>query len=148
MGTHSSILAWRIPWAEEPARLQHMGSQRVRPSWATSTFTFNDGRTFEIWPSCSVTWEASLLFCTLFFKLCLIFLLWYYKNNSLPGVLVIKNPPAIARDTSLIPGIRRSHGEGNGNPLQYSCLEFHGQRSLAGYSPYGHRESDTTSEQL
>ena len=29
MATHSSILAWRIPWREEPARLQSMGSQRV-----------------------------------------------------------------------------------------------------------------------
>ena len=29
MGTHSSILAWRIPWKEEPGRLQSMGSQRV-----------------------------------------------------------------------------------------------------------------------
>ena len=35
MATHSSILAWRIPWAEEPGRLQFMGSQRV-----TNTFTF------------------------------------------------------------------------------------------------------------
>ena len=30
MATHSSILAWRIPWTEEPGRLQAMGSQRVR----------------------------------------------------------------------------------------------------------------------
>ena len=30
MSTHSSILAWRIPWTEEPGRLQSMGSQRVR----------------------------------------------------------------------------------------------------------------------
>ena len=30
MATHSSILAWRIPWAEEPGSLQPMGSQRVR----------------------------------------------------------------------------------------------------------------------
>ena len=30
MTTHSSILAWKIPWTEEPARLQSMGSQRVR----------------------------------------------------------------------------------------------------------------------
>ena len=29
MATHSSILAWRIPWTEEPGRLQPMGSQRV-----------------------------------------------------------------------------------------------------------------------
>ena len=32
MATHSSILAWRIPWTEEPGRLQSMGSQRVRHS--------------------------------------------------------------------------------------------------------------------
>ena len=30
MATHSSILAWRIPWTEEPGRLQPMGPQRVR----------------------------------------------------------------------------------------------------------------------
>ena len=30
MATHSSILAWEIPWTEEPGRLQSMGSQRVR----------------------------------------------------------------------------------------------------------------------
>ena len=32
MATHSSILAWRIPWTEEAGRLQSMGSQRVRHS--------------------------------------------------------------------------------------------------------------------
>ena len=36
MATCSSILAWRIPWTEEPGRLQSMGSQRVRHDWATS----------------------------------------------------------------------------------------------------------------
>ena len=51
-------------------------------------------------------------------------------------------------DLSLIPGLGSSHGGGHGNPLQYSCLENpHGQRRLAGYSPWGHKESDTT-EQL
>ena len=46
-----------------------------------------------------------------------------------------------------IPGSGRSPGEGNGNPLQYPCLEnAHGQRSLAGYSSYGRRESDMTEE--
>ena len=34
--THSSTLAWRIPWREEPGRLQSMGSQRVGHHWATS----------------------------------------------------------------------------------------------------------------
>ena len=36
MSTHFSILAWRIPWTEEPGGLQSMGSQRVRHDWATS----------------------------------------------------------------------------------------------------------------
>ena len=36
MATHSSILAWRIPWTEEHSRLQSMGSQRVGHDWATS----------------------------------------------------------------------------------------------------------------
>ena len=36
MATHSNILAWRIPWTEEPGRLQSMESQRVRHSWVTS----------------------------------------------------------------------------------------------------------------
>ena len=41
-----------------------------------------------------------------------------------------------------------SPGEGPGNPLQYSCLEnSHGQRSMAGYSPRGHKESDVIKRQ-
>ena len=38
MATHSSILAWRIPWTEQPGRLQSMGSQRVRHDRATHTW--------------------------------------------------------------------------------------------------------------
>ena len=53
-----------------------------------------------------------------------------------------------AEDAGLIPGQGRSPGGGHGNPLQYPCLENpHGQRSLVGYSPWGHKKSDTT-EQL
>ena len=56
-----------------------------------------------------------------------------------------EKPPANLGDTSSIPSWRRSSGEGHGNPLQYSCLENpNGQRSLAGYSPWGHYELDTT----
>ena len=36
MATHSSTLAWKIPWMEEPGTLQSMGSQRVGHDWATS----------------------------------------------------------------------------------------------------------------
>ena len=39
MATHSSILAWRIPWPEEPGRLQFIGSQRVRQNGVANTFT-------------------------------------------------------------------------------------------------------------
>ena len=37
MTTHSSLLAWEIPWTEQPGGLQSMGSQRVRHNWATNT---------------------------------------------------------------------------------------------------------------
>ena len=40
MAIHSSILAWRIPWTEEPGGLQSMGSQRVGHSWATDTYKY------------------------------------------------------------------------------------------------------------
>ena len=40
MATHASILAWKIPWTEEPGRLQSMGSQRVRHDWTTSLSFF------------------------------------------------------------------------------------------------------------
>ena len=38
MATHSSIVAWKIPWTEEPGRLQSMGSQRVGHDWVTFTY--------------------------------------------------------------------------------------------------------------
>ena len=52
-----------------------------------------------------------------------------------------------AGDLSSIPGLRKSPGGGHVNPLQYSCLENpHGQRSLAGYSAWGHKDSHTTEQ--
>ena len=45
MATHSSTLAWKIPWTEEPGRLQSMGSQRVGHDRATSlSLSFNPFR--------------------------------------------------------------------------------------------------------
>ena len=44
MTAHSSILAWRITWTEEPGRLQSMRSQRVGHDWATKTFAFHTYR--------------------------------------------------------------------------------------------------------
>ena len=53
---------------------------------------------------------------------------------------MVKNSPANAGDMGLIPGLGRSPGVGNGNPLQYSCQK----NSMAGYSPWGRKESDMT----
>ena len=59
--------------------------------------------------------------------------------------LVVKNLPGNAgdvRDVGSIPGFGRSPGEGNGNSLQYSCLE--NQTILVGYSSQGRKDSDMT----
>ena len=50
-------------------------------------------------------------------------LLYLIRNMGFHGGLVVKNLPANAGDMGSIPGLGRSSGEGNGNPLQYSCLE-------------------------
>ena len=78
MATHSSILAWRIPWTE-------MGSQRVGHYWVTKHST----RGF---PNCSLSKESAC--------------------NA-----------GDTEDMGLIPGLGRSPGFGNGNPLQYSGLK-------------------------
>ena len=66
-------------------------------------------------------------------------------------VLVVKNPSAnagVVRDTGSILGWEDSPGGGHGNPLQCSCLENpHGQKSLAGYSTWRHKQSDMAVQQ-
>ena len=87
-------------------------------------------------------------------------LLYIYILYSFPGGSDNKESACNAGDPGLIPGWERSPGEGNGNPLQYSCSgesygpwqptpiflpgESHGLRRLVGCSPQGHKESDTT----
>ena len=85
----------------------------------------------------------SLYFCVLR-NLCLLWgvKIWSYVSfEKVDG----KESTCSAGDLGLIPVLGRSPRGGHGNPLQYSCLENpHGQRSLADYSPWGCRESDTT----
>ena len=83
MAPHSSTLAWKIPWMEEPGRLQSMGSLRVGHDWVTSLSLF----TFM-------------------------------------------------------------HGEGNGNPLQYSCLENPRDRGAWWAAVYGVAQSRTQLKRL
>ena len=96
MATHSSILALRIPWTEEPDRLQSIESQRVGRDWS-------DLAVMHISPSIK---KVNVL--------------------ASQVVLVVKTLPANAgdiRDAGLTPGTGRSPGEGNGNLLQDSGLE-------------------------
>ena len=106
MATHSSTLAWKIPWTEEPGRLQSMGSLRVRHDWATllSLFTFLHWRrkwqpTPVFLPGESQGW-GSLVGCCL----------WGCTESDTTERLCFHF------SLSCI-------GEGNGTPLQYSCLE-------------------------
>ena len=63
-----------------------------------------------------------------------------------PGGSHCKERACSTGDLDLTPGSGRSPGEKNGNPLQYSCLENSMERSLVGYSPWGHKELDTTEQ--
>ena len=83
MAPHSSTPAWRIPWTEEPGRLQSMGLLRVGHDWVTSLSLF----TFMHW--CSINMGGFWIIFTFIYLL---------------------DPHFYDR-------------EGNGTPLQYSCLE-------------------------
>ena len=68
-----------------------------------------------------------------------------YSSTSFPGGSEGKVSACNAGDLGSIPGLGRSPGEGNGTPLQYSCLEkSYGWRSLVGCSPWGPKELDMT----
>ena len=76
---------------------------------------------------------------------------WCFKNFRLQysqvwgftGSSAIKNRPANARDSVSTPGLERSPGEGNGNPLQYSCLENPMDREAWRATVHGVTESQT-----
>ena len=106
MAPHSSTLAWEIPWMEEPGRLQSMGSWRVRHNWATSLslFTFMHWRrkwqpTPVFLPGESHEWR-SLVGCSPWGR---------WESDTTARLHFHFSLSCI--------------GEGNGNPLQCSCLE-------------------------
>ena len=79
MATHSSILAWRIPWTEEPGGLQSMGSERVRQDWVRQgrriyKYEYNWVNTLGCWimeflkkntSSLNSEWKIALVFTCL-----------------------------------------------------------------------------------
>ena len=65
--------------------------------------------------------------------------------EDFPGGSGVKNPPANVGDTGLLPWVRKIYWRGEWQPiLVFLPGKSHGQRSLVGYSPLGHKESDTT----
>ena len=70
---------------------------------------------------------------------CLLIHLWGFLSGSDSKVSVCN-----AGDPDSIPGLGRSSGKGNGSPLVFLRGKSHGPRSLVGYRPWGHKESDTT----
>ena len=131
MASHSSTLAWKIPWMEEPGSLQSMGSQRVGHDWATSLSLFAFMHWRRKWQPTPVflpgesQGRGSLVGCSL----------WGQRvrhnlatEHDLTGKImlspkVVKESACNAGDPGSTSGLGRSPGEGNGNPLQYSCLE-------------------------
>ena len=128
MATQSSILAWRIPWTEEPGKLQSMGSQRVGHDWATNTHT--ETHTNKL----------------------------HYINQNISASLILSlGFPSGACGKESTCQCRRCKRCGFDSwvgkvswrrkwlPIPvFLPGEFHGQRSLEGYSPWGHKESDMT----
>ena len=158
MAPHSSTLAWKIPWMEEPGRLQSMGLLRV-PTWLsnfTFTFHFHALEKEMAIHSSVLAWRIpgpgepgrlpsmgshrlghdwSDLAAAAAAEVCMGF----------PGSSDGKESICNAWDMGLISGSGSFPGEGNGNPPHYSCLENSmGKRCLVGYSPWGHKQSDTT----
>ena len=103
MAIHSSILAWRSPWTEEPGGLQSMGPQRVGHDWAVNTI-------YTLLEKAMAPHSSTLA--------------WKILWTEEPGRL--QSTGSLESDTT-----ERLHfhfslsciGGGNGNPLQCSCLE-------------------------
>ena len=135
MASHSSTLAWKIPWMEEPGRLQSMGSLRVGHDQATSLslFTFMHWR--RKWQPTPVflpgesqgrgAWWAAVYGVaqdrTLVKRLS-------SSSSSrlraeLPGWFSGNEPACSAGDPGSVLGLGRSPAGGHGNPLQHSYLE-------------------------
>ena len=128
MATHSSILAWKIPWMGEPDGLQSVGSQRVRQDWSISLIdTLQKG---SIGCTSVLVWNEHRLSLLL-------------THCDFSDISDGKESACNAGDPGSVPGWRRSPGERNGNPLQYSCLRNPKDRGAWWATAHGVAESQT-----
>ena len=96
MAIHSSGLAWEMPWTEEPGGLHSMGSKELEMTEHTHAWwRHREKSVFEVLSG----------------------------SEGFPGGSEAKASACIVGDLGSIPGSGRSPGGGNGNTLQYSCLE-------------------------
>ena len=86
MATHSSILAWKVPWTEEPGRLQSSRSQRVRYDWATK-HTHKHNQNFEFYKKMPL---ISSLIVLMYFECWVIFIYNFscYRAHDILGLLI------------------------------------------------------------
>ena len=114
--THSSTLAWNIPWIEEPGGLQSVGSQRVGRGWETEQTHTYSTQAFVL------DFISHNIFKIYWFPLC-----YWVIFMGLPGGNHGRGPACQSRldvrNAGSVPGSGRSPGGGNGYTFQYSCLE-------------------------
>ena len=127
MATHSSILAWRIPWSEEPGRLQFKGSKWVGHDWANNTLT----QLLKTLDKKSSQFSHLRILNKIIFKADR----FGFNQDSLSCSFIW--------DCAQFPLIASAQ-----SPLKkWSLLSCDGQGGLACCDSWGHKESDTT-EQL
>ena len=97
MATHSSILAWRIPWTQEPGRLQSMGPQRVQHDWVTNTHTGEFG-----WWSTSPQAPSLMDYISIWHLLSQLWVLVGFINSS--HLWAFRSKGSISLSLMLVPG--------------------------------------------
>ena len=131
MAPHSRTLAWKIPWTEEPGRLQSLGSWRVGHNWATSLSLFTLMHWRRKWQPTPVflpgesQGRGSLVICCL----------WGSTESDTTEQLHLHFSVSCIE-------------EGNGNPLQCFCLENPRDGEACWAAVYGVAQSRTWLKQL
>ena len=128
MAPHSSTFVWKIPWTEEPGRLQSMGSWRVK---ATSFLIF----TFMHWKR---KWQSTLVFLPREFQ----------GRGSLVGCRLWGHTELDMTEQLHFQFLLSCIGEGNGNPLQCSWLENSRDGEAWWAAVYGVAQSRTRLKRL
>ena len=129
-------------WTRKPGVLQSMGSQRIGHDWVTELNWIR--LVWYWWKARYIDWWGKTVSKD---KLIIVWLnnfWWVLRQWASLVAQRVKNLPAVQETWVWSLGWEDSPG-GHGNPLQYSCLENpHGQKSLAGYSLWSHKELDAT----